>query len=397
MQAAQKWIFWQVVPSPHLAPFFRELARKLGSSGVVHCVFERPVPQERLDLGWALPDYGDALVVIQPEPAEVEALLDARDSRTHHFFSGLVMSRWLRDCYKHASSNPGVCGIITESRDNRGLKGLLRGLHSQVIERSWRASSSMVFAMGGQGVSWLAAIGYSPTILFPFAYVVDLPTRTMPHTGKRDCVKFVFVGKLEPRKNVGLLLKTFLGKDFEQCELVIVGDGPDRRVLEKRVADSPWATRVQFSGALPNESVRTVLCNADCLVLPSHYDGWGAVVNEALMAGTRVIVSDRCGAADVVEKGYNGFVFKAGDLRSLLSAMLRILDMGVIDPATRQELVASAEVLSPSLLADYFLDVVRYVEDGQEGPRPQPPWRNRQGRHASALMAPLDKRLATDS
>ena len=47
---------------------------------------------------------------------------------------------------------------------------------------------------------------------------------------------------------------------------------------------------------------------ADVLVLPSRFDGWGAVVNEALMVGTPVICSDRCGASDVIENGRNGYV-----------------------------------------------------------------------------------------
>jgi glycosyltransferase involved in cell wall biosynthesis len=52
-------------------------------------------------------------------------------------------------------------------------------------------------------------------------------------------------------------------------------------------------------------------------VLPSRFDGWGAVVNEALMVGTPVICSNRCGASDVIENGRNGYVFEAGSARAL--------------------------------------------------------------------------------
>jgi glycosyltransferase involved in cell wall biosynthesis len=56
-------------------------------------------------------------------------------------------------------------------------------------------------------------------------------------------------------------------------------------------------------------------------VLPSRFDGWGAVVNEALMVGTPVICSDRCGASDVIENGRNGYVFEADNADALLQRL----------------------------------------------------------------------------
>ena len=56
-----------------------------------------------------------------------------------------------------------------------------------------------------------------------------------------------------------------------------------------------------------------VICESDCLVLPSRYDGWGAVISEALMVGTPVICSDNCGAANVVTASNVGSVFSTND------------------------------------------------------------------------------------
>jgi glycosyltransferase involved in cell wall biosynthesis len=55
---------------------------------------------------------------------------------------------------------------------------------------------------------------------------------------------------------------------------------------------------------------------ADIFVLPSNFDTWGLVVNEAMNFGLPVIVSDRCGCAKGLVKG-NGFIFKAGDVNDL--------------------------------------------------------------------------------
>jgi len=377
MDKKQKWIFWQVVPSPHLAPFFRELARKLGSEGEVICIFECPVPQERLNLGWALPDYGGVKTIIAPTEVEVERLVETGSSAAFHFFSGLISSRWLRTVYRRCLNLVSFLGIITEARNSYGFQGLLRRAHSLWIEREWRGNVDLAFAMGGEGVRWLGSVGYSPLTTFPFGYVVETPTSNKPPSSSRRNVHFAFVGKLEQRKFTELLVKAFLRSEFENCALTIVGDGPERVTLERLVTGSDWRRNVAFRGALPNAEVRQVLADSDCLVLPSKYDGWGAVVNEAMLAGTRVIVSDRCGAADVVESGYNGFIFKSGDIGSLVSAMTRIRDMGPIDPVSRQDLIRAAAVLSPASLVEYFLNVVEYAESGYRGERPKPPWEGR--------------------
>ena len=61
------------------------------------------------------------------------------------------------------------------------------------------------------------------------------------------------------------------------------------------------------------------------LVLPSRWDGWGLVINEAFAAGVPVIASDRCGGADLIVQGANGYKFRSesvDDLRTCLSAFL---------------------------------------------------------------------------
>ena len=66
---------------------------------------------------------------------------------------------------------------------------------------------------------------------------------------------------------------------------------------------------------------------ADVFVLPSRYDGWGVVINQALGAGLPVICSDQVGAGyDLVEEGLNGLKFRAGDEQDLAKAMQRLAD-----------------------------------------------------------------------
>lgn len=265
-------------------------------------------------------------------------------------------------------------GIITENRDGAGLKGALRWGHSWLVERPWRREIDVVFAMGQLGVDWLVSVGYPPEKVFPFGYVVD-QAPLKPQVGlATEVISFVFVGRLDRGKNVALLLNSFLRKGFDKCRLIVVGDGPERSNLEQLVAKSKYGHVVQFTGVLKNSEVWDVLGKADCLVLPSRYDGWGAVINEALLSGARVIVSDRCGAATVVRDGYNGRVFRSGSVESLVEALKSVRAQGPIDATTRMDLIESASVIKEKALVTYFLEVVRHAQSGRKSMRPIAPW-----------------------
>lgn len=71
----------------------------------------------------------------------------------------------------------------------------------------------------------------------------------------------------------------------------------------------------------------TSISAADVLVLPSQYDNWGLVVNEALAFGCRVLVSERCGAAELVlGRPRAGAVLPVGDVSAWAAAMLACRD-----------------------------------------------------------------------
>jgi glycosyltransferase involved in cell wall biosynthesis len=123
------------------------------------------------------------------------------------------------------------------------------------------------------------------------------------------------------RKRVDLLLQAFSQLDLPTARLRIIGKGDQEPHLLELAHQLDIAERVSFSQGMPNADIVAAMAAADVLVLPSRFDGWGAVVNEALMVGTPVISSDRCGASDVIENGSNGYVFEAGNAHALLERL----------------------------------------------------------------------------
>lgn len=141
----------------------------------------------------------------------------------------------------------------------------------------------------------------------------DQAKRELDATANPASRKFVYVGRLAPEKNLTTLVLAFANTVKEtgsDWKLLFVGDGPERSNLEKLAAGSGIADRVIFAGAFPWYQVPDWLAQSDVLVLPSKSEPWGLVVNEAMVCGMPVIVSETCGCVgDLVREGANGFTF----------------------------------------------------------------------------------------
>jgi glycosyltransferase involved in cell wall biosynthesis len=116
----------------------------------------------------------------------------------------------------------------------------------------------------------------------------------------------------------------------------LVCTGPARAELV--AATAGVRARVTFLGGVPAHRFPAVLREATALVLPSLSENFGLVVLEAMAAGLPVVVSDRVGAADLVDDGVNGLVVPAGDPDALAEAMRRL----EVDPDLRARLGAAA-------------------------------------------------------
>ncbi len=112
-------------------------------------------------------------------------------------------------------------------------------------------------------------------------------------------------------------------------ELVLVGDGPLRRKLERYREELGLKDSVHFPGFKQYPVLPAYYGLARAFILPSLSDTWGLVVNEAMAAGLPVIVSDACGcSSDLVRNGENGFVVAAGSVDALSVALKNASDPG---------------------------------------------------------------------
>ena len=155
----------------------------------------------------------------------------------------------------------------------------------------------VIFAIGHLALRWFKMAGYAERILYPFVYTTETPEPGAAFSrDPRLPVRLLFVGQCVPRKGLDLLLAALAQLNGLDWTLDVVGDGADRLQLERQSQDLGLAGKVTFAGALANDEATRRIADADLLVLPSRWDGWGAVVNEALMRGVPVVCSDACAA-----------------------------------------------------------------------------------------------------
>jgi glycosyltransferase involved in cell wall biosynthesis len=134
----------------------------------------------------------------------------------------------------------------------------------------------------------------------------------------------LFCAKLQPWKRPADLLRAFAKANLSNAILVFAGEGPLRPQLESEAATLGVASRVRFLGFVNQTHLPAVYTSADLMVLPSVYDAFGVVVNEAMLCGCPVVVSDRVGAGrDLVAPVCPELIYPCGDTVALAAILQR--------------------------------------------------------------------------
>ena len=139
---------------------------------------------------------------------------------------------------------------------------------------------------------------------------------------------FLFVGRLVAPKNVKVILRAFARLDQKRNLLVIVGDGPEFPhliLLAKQLN-----LQVRFTGRLEGDALYAWYNAADVFVLASRQEPFGAVTNEALLAGCYVLVSQKAGSSCLVVEGENGYTFEPDDIDALVEKMEQVSQWPIV-------------------------------------------------------------------
>lgn len=159
----------------------------------------------------------------------------------------------------------------------------------------------------------------SPIKVIPYGFPNVYEERTYDDNTHRK-LKFLFVGRLSQSKGLSYMFEA-IDHFSDEIELTIVGYNsyPNCIILQE------YLKKHKYVGTLTHDNVLKEMRNADVLIFPSLFEGFGMVVTEAMSQGTPVIASNRTCAIDFIRNGENGWLVEAGSVKALIAAIKDIL------------------------------------------------------------------------
>jgi glycosyltransferase involved in cell wall biosynthesis len=193
---------------------------------------------------------------------------------------------------------PAAPNVLTVHGTDAAL--LRRSRIARTLARPVFQRATVVTAVSRELAGWVQA--GAGRFVDP-AHIHPMPVDSTGHPWSVGGDGAVVVSRLTAQKRVDLAIETvaFLASCGHELPLTIVGDGPERRSLERLVEKLGIGAFVRFAGAVPSSEVPGYLARADLMIFPAQGEGFGLVAAEALMAGVPVVACwDGGGVLDVV-------------------------------------------------------------------------------------------------
>jgi glycosyltransferase involved in cell wall biosynthesis len=214
---------------------------------------------------------------------------------------------------------------IDNSISRKGIRSIFRNTISRNID-------GVIFASEEVATWFKGNIGSSVKALsFPVMHS-DLALRKIYNESIIDANKNIekydlagkkvvlFVGRLVEVKNLYFLIKCFSNVADKDCRLIIVGDGGLNLSLNQYAKKLGIDDKIIFTGRKEGTALYNWYTITQVLVLPSTYEPFGAVVNEALVAGCFVLCSKLAGASSLINES-NGILFDPIDKMDLTNKL----------------------------------------------------------------------------
>ena len=177
--------------------------------------------------------------------------------------------------------------------------------------------------------------------------------------------RFIFVGKLIPRKGLLELLQAcdiLHAKGYKNFSLLVVGNGVQRQELKEFAIAHNLENRIEWFGHIQYKQMGNYYQFADVFIFPTLEDVWGLVAVEAMMFGKPILCSQWAGAAEIVANGENGYIFDPHDSDKLAELMSKFIDcpdlITTMGEKSRQIMTSH----KPEAVSQFLAEVVDFVQ-----------------------------------
>ena len=184
----------------------------------------------------------------------------------------------------------------------------------------------------------------------------------------------LYVGRLVPLKGIDRAIRAFarVNHTLKDVSFIIIGEGPQRAYLEKLTEELGINDSVKFVGRYEGLPLMAWYLIGQLLVLASNPEAYGAVVNEALLAGMPVLCSSWAGATDLIREGQNGYIVDPYDISAISRQMANVLANALPICADTIALRESLMPVSFHSGADEFIRVINLAASHKQKAKEQP-------------------------
>lgn len=330
------------------------------------------VESSRAASGWSVPTTKNVEILSLDRDA-MRWLDDDFGRSSWHIFSGLGVYPTLRQPYFAAIRKVlRVVAMTERPNESNPISNVLRELRYRWHALLWKNHIHSVVALGEITSDSLVRFGFDREKIIEFGYFPAIGQTTTIYntdTNVDHPFEILVVATHEKWKRIDLILQA-VAAQTKDCHLTIIGTGSLTRKLVNLSATLRFKHPITWIDRLPNAEVQQRMAQSDLLVLSSDYDGWGAVINEALGVGTPVICSSACGAKSLTKYGLPLQVFTRGDLSALNRALKDQISHGKPAPKDRQRARQLAEAtISPRAAAQRLWEEFAKLEADKNGIR----------------------------
>lgn len=360
-------VFWQPIIAIHQSAVIAYLSQV---SDII-LVVEKEITSERYQSGWDLPEMGNAKVIISPSDEQIKKIIK-KDTDYIHVFAGINAYSMVYKAFKISLKYPVKRIVRVEAYNSKGIRGVGLFLKYLFYINYYAKHIHILMPMGEMGVKAYEKIGFDKGRIIQWGYFVrEYSKDECCYEDVLEKPSILFVGSIDKRKNILKLVDLCKRIKDDYSIFTIIGKGPLVADLKQKIKDE---NQIKYVEKVLNTEIYKYMQRHDILILPSLFDGWGAVVNEALHNGMRVITSNRCGASILIDGSNRGEVYDIKDKSGLENKVLKVLKAGKLSIAKRTEIMDWAhKAISGDVAGEYFMDVIRFVSD-EKKILPLPPW-----------------------
>lgn len=373
-------IIWFEAPPKVSKGAFNHLSKHWGNK--VYFIANTDFKEERKLTNWNDGYYGDAEFVQLSEYKDSDEIIENiinQYPNAIHVLSGFtngIQSRVRKYLFKEGIK----LGLFSERPDTMGswFEKTIRKIWFQFKYRRakfmFEPYVSVFLPLGQCGVNTFASFGWNRKIMYPFMYnpIIKVPQ----YTKSREVfnhVKFLYVGRFYYKtKGINTLMKAtrYLKGDWSLD--LVGGYGKDANEVIKWVETQE---NVNYIGSWSSEDVCKNMTEYDVVIVPSNYDGWNLLPNEAIHAGLATIVTNEAVSDEMIKISGAGLVVPAGEPREMAVAMQTAIDNPEKVNQWKSNTLNYVNRISEETVGNYLIDILDYTFYNIETmARPKCPW-----------------------